>query len=569
MSVKVLSVSEFNKMVSFDLSERYGVVRIRGEISKHVKAASGHVYFTLKDNDGSINAVMFSGSASSLNFEMKTGMLVEVIARANIFVPRGEFQIIVSYMTLAGEGDLELAFKRLVLALQDEGLFDPLHKKNIPTYPQTIGLITSSEAAAFHDVVTTLRRRSPFVKIILYPSLVQGKTAAVSLRQALQQAVERNEVDVLLIVRGGGSREDLWCFNDPDLARDIFHCPIPIISGVGHEVDTTICDYVADMRAATPTAAAELACPSNEHIIQRLNHAKLHLNYFFETQFEEKETTFKDLSTRLNQYILYKIHENMIRVDKARAGLRSPDHILLLQKQKLNEHLSRLHHAQANRLTEYAHRVSYLPTRMDASVDKRLQGLSYHLSSLTSRLVTPERQFDIARTRYQNLESRLKQAMDQRLQMMAYQLQTLKNQLVTPEHRINMATSKYQNLMTRLVLYSENILFQASQDIGDTRSTLHHLMEEKLKNKETQVQYLLFKLTQSQKEHYQKIKDRYEPLKHRLSNLNPKAILERGYAIVLDEDKAIRNAKDVKKGQSLTVMLGKGSLDVDVKAVHK
>jgi exodeoxyribonuclease VII large subunit len=248
------------------LDARFNPVTVTGEISGFNRASSGHAYFALKDDSGQLRCAMFRRAGGLLPFTPRDGMRVEVEGRLAVYEPRGDLQLIVESMRQAGAGALLEQFLRLKAALEAQGLFDPGRKRSLPTMPRAIGVVTSLGAAALHDVVTALQRRAPHVPVVIAPSLVQGPGAAGELVAALQALYRRARgdgagppVDTILLVRGGGSLEDLWAFNDEQLARVIVQSPVPVISGVGHETDFTIADWVADLRAPTPTAAAELA----------------------------------------------------------------------------------------------------------------------------------------------------------------------------------------------------------------------------------------------------------------------------------------------------------------------
>jgi exodeoxyribonuclease VII large subunit len=257
---EILTVAQLNQAVGRLLETNVPAVWVRGEISNFMQAASGHWYFTLKDSRAAVRAVMFRGRASSVGFVPKAGDKVELRARVSLYEPRGDYQLQVDAMRRAGLGDLFEAFLRLKEKLDAEGLFLPERKRSPVPLPRAIGVVTSPHAAALRDVLSALARRAPQVPVILYPAPVQGADSAPRLAAAIAAANRRAEVDTLLLVRGGGSIEDLWSFNDEALARAVAASAIPVISGVGHETDFTIVDFVADVRAPTPTAAAELAC---------------------------------------------------------------------------------------------------------------------------------------------------------------------------------------------------------------------------------------------------------------------------------------------------------------------
>lgn len=257
---QILTVSDLNRLAREVLEQSFPLFWVSGEVSNFTRAASGHWYFSLKDQTAQVKCVMFKGRNSYIDFIPREGDKIEARATVTLYEARGDFQLTVEFVQKAGLGALFEAFEKLKAKLAHEGLFDAAFKKPIPTNPSTIGIVTSPDAAALRDVLTTLKRRNPNIRVIIYPTPVQGKGAAAMITKAIRTASKRDEIDTLIICRGGGSMEDLWQFNEEVVARAIDDCPIPTISGVGHETDFTICDFVADMRAATPTAAAELAC---------------------------------------------------------------------------------------------------------------------------------------------------------------------------------------------------------------------------------------------------------------------------------------------------------------------
>jgi exodeoxyribonuclease VII large subunit len=262
--------------ISDTLAARFAACTVRGELSGYTRAASGHCYFTLKDADGDAAAVrcaMFKRAAGLLQFLPADGQQVQLRGRIAIYEPRGELQFIVESMQRSGDGSLYEQFLRLKQKLEGEGLFDASRKRALLSYPRRVGIVTSLGGAVLHDVATSLARRAPQVELIVYPSLVQGSEAPAALVAAIEMAGRRREVDTLLLCRGGGSIEDLWAFNDERVVRAIAACPIPVVSGVGHETDTTLSDFVADLRAPTPTAAAELCAPSRADSLSVLDAA--------------------------------------------------------------------------------------------------------------------------------------------------------------------------------------------------------------------------------------------------------------------------------------------------------
>lgn len=298
-TVKILTVSELNRLANQVLTQSFPLFWVSGEVSNLTRAASGHWYFSLKDSSAQVRCVMFKGRNSYLDWTPKEGDKVEARCTVTLYEARGDFQLTVEFLQRAGLGALFEAFEKLKSKLQYEGLFDAAYKKALPAHPKKIGIVTSPDAAALRDVLTTLKRRMPSIPIVIYPTPVQGKGVAMQIADAIQLASERAECDVLIICRGGGSIEDLWQFNEEVVARAIAECSIPTISGIGHETDFTICDFVADIRAATPTAAAELATPSRESMLNALNQLKEQLSRNIQFQLNQRAQALDYLSRRL------------------------------------------------------------------------------------------------------------------------------------------------------------------------------------------------------------------------------------------------------------------------------
>ncbi|MBA3695385.1 MAG: exodeoxyribonuclease VII large subunit [Methylotenera sp.] len=330
-----MTVTELNRLARNVLEQSFPLFWVSGEISNLNRAASGHWYFSLKDAGAQVRCVMFKGRNSYLDWAPKEGDKVEARATVTLYEARGDFQLTVEFLQRAGLGALFEAFEKLKLKLQNEGLFDAAFKKPLPALPKRIGIVTSPDAAALRDVLTTLKRRMPSIPAIIYPTPVQGKGAAILIADAIDQASKRAECDVLIICRGGGSMEDLWQFNEEVVARAIATCSIPTISGVGHETDFTICDFVADMRAATPTAAAELVTPSRDGLLNALNQIKLSL-------------------TRNMQYFL---SQHSQALDYLARGLVSPLQQIEQQKSQLAQLSYRLESNFARQLQTKQHSV--------------------------------------------------------------------------------------------------------------------------------------------------------------------------------------------------------------------
>lgn len=296
---RVYTVRELNFSVKQLLENNLPLLWVRGEISNFTCATSGHWYFSLKDDQAQARCVMFRHKNQYLDWLPKNGAQVEVLALPTLYEARGDFQLNLEQLRPAGLGALYEAFEKLKKKLQDEGLFDAARKRPLPFLPSQIGIITSHQAAALHDVLTTLSRRMPGTPVVLYPAPVQGEGAAQKIAQAIMTANERAECDVLLLCRGGGSIEDLWAFNEEIVARAIAASKIPVVSGIGHESDFTIADFAADQRTATPTAAAQLAVPERQELLQRLRLVAQHLDRAMMRRFERAMQQLDILQHRL------------------------------------------------------------------------------------------------------------------------------------------------------------------------------------------------------------------------------------------------------------------------------
>lgn len=302
---KIITVSQLNFYLKslIDNDQNLRFVFLEGEISNLTDHySSGHIYFSLKDEKSVVKAVMFSYAAKNLKFKPENGMKVILRARVSVYEPSGQYQLYVEDMQPDGVGALSLQFEQLKEKLSKEGLFDKAHKKPIPTFPETIGVITSPTGAAVRDILNILSRRYPSADIVMCPVLVQGENAASQLTQAIKRFSESKIADVVIIGRGGGSQEDLWAFNDENLARAIYECETPVISAVGHETDFTICDFVSDLRAPTPSAAAELAVPDKDELTAELMAQRQYLSALIDKKLLSFESSLDNSSRLLSAY---------------------------------------------------------------------------------------------------------------------------------------------------------------------------------------------------------------------------------------------------------------------------
>ncbi|MFK8053258.1 MAG: exodeoxyribonuclease VII large subunit [Woeseiaceae bacterium] len=337
----IWSVSGLNREARALLEGGLGIVWVEAEISNLARPASGHIYFTLKDRNAQVRAAFFRQRQRGSVQELTSGDQVLVRARISLYEPRGDYQLIVEHVEPAGQGALQRQFEILKAKLAAEGLFNESSKVALPAIPRQIGIITSPSAAALRDILQVLSRRMPTIPVLVYGSSVQGDAAPEQLRQALHKAVYRNEVDVLIITRGGGAIEDLAAFNDESLARDIAACPIPVISGVGHEIDFTIADFVADVRAPTPSAAAELAVPDASELLRQLRKNRQQLSALVARRIEREQQSLDQISRRLARQNpaekAARQREQLIRMSTALAA------IMTRQQQRVREKLLVLH----------------------------------------------------------------------------------------------------------------------------------------------------------------------------------------------------------------------------------
>lgn len=383
---QALTVGQLNRMAGRVLQDTFGVVKVVGELSNFTRAASGHWYFTLKDAGAAVRAVMFRSAAARVDFRPREGDQVEVLARVSLYEARGDFQLGVERMQLAGAGDVWQRFARLKALLQAEGLFDAGRKQLLPPDIHTVGIVSSLKAAALQDVLTTLRRRAPQLRVIIYPAAVQGQQAPAELIAAIGAAESRQECDVLLVVRGGGSFEDLDAFNHEGLVRRLAGCSLPVVSGVGHESDFTLTDFVADVRAPTPTAAAELVSPDRRQALQQLAYRGHRLATAMQRQLE-----------RLAQ-----------RLDMAERLLRSPGQRLQARHQRLAQLAGRLSQAMTRLLPSPQQRLERQAERLQRSMVACLAASRNRLQRGETLLRAP--QTGPAAFRLQRAEERLAQA---------------------------------------------------------------------------------------------------------------------------------------------------------------
>ncbi|HEU5283357.1 MAG TPA: exodeoxyribonuclease VII large subunit [Burkholderiales bacterium] len=380
-----LSVTQLNAIARQLLERNLPLLWVAGEISNCTRAPSGHLYFSLKDERAQVRCVLFRGRAQYLDWNPGNGMQVEVRAAPSLYEPRGEFQLTVDFMRRAGLGVLFEKFARLKAKLEQEGLFASGRKRPLPRHPARIGLVTSPRAAALRDVLSTLRRRLPRLPVVIYPAPVQGEGAGAQVAAAIRTAGERRECDVLILCRGGGSIEDLWAFNEEPVARAMAACPIPIVTGVGHETDFTIADFVADVRAPTPTAAAELASPDRAELAARL----------------------RAVEGRAQRCLLRALEQRTQQVDFLARRLVHP----------------------GRWIEERRRHLAHLCNRLGSALARGVAGRALPVSRLAHRLAAAAPDFDRLRREQGHLRARLVRAQQVRMDRRAEHLARLRSHL--------------------------------------------------------------------------------------------------------------------------------------------
>jgi len=390
----ILTVSQLNRATSQLLGEHFLSVLVEGEISNLSAPSSGHLYFSLKDANAQVRCAMFKTQQRRLAFKPENGKQVVVKAQVSLYEPRGDFQLIVEHIEEAGDGALRRAFEALKLKLSEEGLFDTANKQSLPTLPKTIGVITSPSGAAIRDILTVLRRRFAAIPVIIYPVAVQGDNASYEITRAIALANEQKQCDVIILGRGGGSLEDLWAFNEERVARAIFASTIPIISAVGHETDVTIADFVADLRAATPSAAAELAAPDQQEWLSRFVYLETRLQQQLQRKLSQKQQSLDWLAKRLQQqHPGQKLARNAQRMDELESRLNQAMQTRLRHNKSLVEaKVAKLwQYSPSVTINNYKQKQDYLSKRLVAITRHKLEWLNQRLlnASQTLHAVSP------------------------------------------------------------------------------------------------------------------------------------------------------------------------------------
>lgn len=385
----IITVTQLNRQTSQLLAEHFLSVLVEGELSNTMQPSSGHIYFTLKDANAQVRCAMFRTQQRRLTFKPENGKQVIVKAQVSLYEPRGDYQLIVEHMEEAGDGALRRAFDALKLKLFEQGLFDVVHKKSLPTLPRAIGVITSPSGAAVRDILTVLQRRFAAIPVIIYPVAVQGDNAKYEIAKAIATANRHKQCDVIILGRGGGSLEDLWAFNEELVARAVYDSEIPIISAVGHETDFTIADFVADLRAATPSAAAEHASPDQQQWLSRFMHLESRLQQQLQRKLNQKQQSLDWFSQRLQQqHPGQKLARNVRRMDELEARLKLAIHTKLRHMAgSVEAKTAQLwQHNPAITINSHKQRQAYLSQRLIAATVRKLEQLNQRLLSASQTL---------------------------------------------------------------------------------------------------------------------------------------------------------------------------------------
>jgi len=372
----ILSVSEITKLIKINLETEFSDIAIIGEISGLKKHVSGHWYFNLKDANAVICCTMWKGYNNYVFFKPEDGMKVILAGKISVYPPRGNYQMDVRSMKRAGEGELQNSFDLLKQKLAAEGLFDSKHKKSIPQFPKKIGLVTAIDGAAIRDMISIAKRRFPLVELVISACKVQGDGAAESIVESIRQLNSCKDIDIMIVGRGGGSLEDLWAFNEEIVARAIFASQIPVISAVGHEIDFTIADFVADLRAATPSAAMEIATPNQDDIFAYINEFSLKTTAEIHYIIESKK---QKVLNCLNKY-----------------GFRVPQDLVKIKVQQLDSVFYRIQQKLDNKLTQYNNRVSLLSKSLESNDLNRILKKGFAVIRQDSKVIVRAAGFDNA-----------------------------------------------------------------------------------------------------------------------------------------------------------------------------
>jgi len=506
MDEEYLTVSQVNAYIKSKLRKDASLknIYIRGEISNYKTYPSGHSYFTLKDEKSQLKAVMFKNYKRFLKFEPKNGMKVIVKGKIEVYEKNGIYQLYAARITEDGVGELHIAYEQLKKKLSLEGLFKEDHKKPIPKFPKKIGVVTAQTGAAIKDIITTITRRYPKCEVMIFSTLVQGDMAAPQIVRQIRYA-QTFDIDTLIIGRGGGSIEDLWPFNEEIVAREIYSCKIPVISAVGHEIDYTISDYVADLRAATPTAAAELAVPDTEEINYKINQLTKRIRKSINDKFSENKNRLKHITQK--------------------QILRNPESIYEIEEMTLDQLIEKLNFSSRNIISTNKNKLELLKN--------------------SNALKKPKTIYEEKENKLETSINKLNYTSKQIITTNKNKLELLKNSntLKKPERIYERKEKEFEITLNNLSFSSKNIITIKKNRLDIIKNSKTLKKPENIKNKK-------------EKEFIVTIE--------KLNLLNPLETLKRGYSIAKSNDKYITSSKDIEHGDKLDIEFKDGTINTKV-----
>lgn len=464
MQNQIFSVSQLNYSVRHQLEAEFGHIWLVGEISNFSQPVSGHWYLTLKDEQAQVRCAMFRMKNQRVNFQPRNGMQVLVRAGVSLYEPRGDYQVIIETMQPAGDGLLQQQFEQLKMKLAAEGLFAQEHKKPLPNFVKRVGIVTSSSGAALQDILQILQRRDPSLQVVIYPTMVQGKEAAQEIVTMISLANVRRECDVLIVGRGGGSLEDLWCFNEEAVARAIYHSAIPIISAVGHETDVTIADFVADLRAPTPSAAAELVSRDQQELFRQLQHKIDRASLAFDRLWSEKLGVFEHLRVRLNaQHPARQLQQHQRQLSQTQQRFERAMHSEIFTRQRQLQQLSQRLKNQdpARQLLRQKQQLTQLHKRAEQQIEQLFLRKQQRWQTAEQRLSRNPLPHQIAQSEQHitNLQQRLTFAINQKFNQRQQHFQQLCVQLesLSPLKVLARGYSVTQNQQGKALLSAQSV----------------------------------------------------------------------------------------------------------------
>lgn len=568
MSDNIFTVTKLNYTVRHLLESGLGHIWLMGEISNFSQPVSGHWYLSLKDENAQVKCAMFKMKNQRVNFRPQNGMQILVRANVSLYEPRGDYQLILESMQLAGDGLLQQQFEQLKQKLAAEGLFATEHKKAIPHSPKRVGVITSASGAALQDILHILKRRDPNLEIVIYPTLVQGKEAVQDIVATLDLANQRNECDLLILGRGGGSLEDLWCFNEELVARAIFRSQLPIISAVGHEIDFTIADFVADLRAATPSAAAELVSRDQQERKQKLNALYQRSQLAFDRLWADKIAYFEQLKWRLNvQHPARQLQQQFQQLTAIEQRItRAVQQQFERKQQKLHQLAIRVQNQHPQRqLERQKAQLSQWQARVNQQFEWLWQRKKQQWQTLQQRLVRNPLPHQVAtyRQQYERANQRLNYAIEKKF--------------LTEQQKLNQLAIRAKNLHPKRQLERQHVLLNQCQIrlnqqfewLWQRKRQQWHILHQRLVRNplphqistyHQQYEQIGQRLTYAMEKKFLNDQQKFRQLCAKIEGINPLKILARGYSVTSHNGQIIHHVKQVAVGDQIRTQLSTGEI---------